>query len=274
MESQNVEGYPVIFLHGNGFSKEVFKRQFASPHLKHLRLIALDMPGHGKSSDAIDPQHSYTFSGFADEVLDFINHKKIEKCVVAGWSLGGQVALELIDSSPCIEGVFAFGAPPAPAGSLGLMRSMKLSRSLLLAGKSKFSEADAHHFEKMSFGELADGSFIKDMLRTDPEMRPTLSKSLLRPKGISQQERFSNSSTPVCLLHGAKDPLVKTAYMQSLSSPMLFGGKTAILEDAGHAPFMETQTEFDLLLSFFCKWVLTSNINDVVKAGQQSSLAA
>ncbi|MEM7067694.1 MAG: alpha/beta hydrolase, partial [Pseudomonadota bacterium] len=247
----------IVFLHGNGFSKEVFSQQFSSTYLAHMRLISLDLPGHGRSSNANNPKKTYSYAGFANEIIDFLELKRIKRCVVAGWSLGGQIALEMVDRSPLVRGVFAFGAPPAPSGPLGLMRSMKFCRSLLLAGKSQFSEAEAEYFEKMAFGDHAKGKYKDQLLRTDPEMRPHLSRSLLLPSGISQYERFTNSSTPICLAHGLGEPLIRTQYMEGLTSPALFGGNTAFLENAGHAPFVQTPDEFDLLLRFFSEWVQT-----------------
>ena len=245
----------VLFVHGNGFSKEVFKQQFASEKLGNLRKIAVDLPGHGNSSNAVNPAETYSYSGFADEMIGFLEEMKISECVVAGWSLGGQVALEMIDQSPIVKGVCAFGAPPAPNGPLGLIRSMKFCRTLLLAGKAKFSDQEAKYFEKMSFGEFSNEEYQEQLLRADPEMRPNLSQSVMKPAGISQLERFKASTIPVCLIHGAKEPLIRGSYMKGLSSPMLFGEKTAIIDDAGHAPFVQTQSEFDNLLSGFCDWV-------------------
>ncbi len=257
----------VLFLHGNGFCKEVFSRQFESSHLSHLHLVSVDMPGHGQSSDAADPTDTYSYAGFAKDMIQFLEERNITQCVVAGWSLGGQVALEMIDRSPIVKGVCAFGAPPAPNGPLGLIRSMKFCKTLLLAGKTSFSKADAEHFDKMSFGEFSENAYEEQILRTDPEMRPNLSKSLLRASGTSQLERFENSTIPVCLIHGAQEPLIRTAYMEALSSPMLYGGKTAIIEDAGHAPFVQTQKEFDLLLNCFCDWAQTHETSGSVDFG-------
>ncbi|MEM9332363.1 MAG: alpha/beta hydrolase [Pseudomonadota bacterium] len=252
IETGNPDGFPILFLHGNSFSKEVFSGQLSSEHLSERRLLALDMPGHGHSSRAIEPKTTYTYAGFAAEVLNFLELKEIKRCVVAGWSLGGQVALELINRSPRVAGVFAFGAPPAPNGPIGLIRSMRFCRMLLLAGKPQFSKEDAIYFEKAAFGSHANGEFIDTLLNTDPEMRPTLSRSLLMPKGMSQRERFEYSSIPVCLLHGRDDILVRTPYMETLRAPMMAGGEVLMLDRVGHAPFLESKDTFDQLLDHFC----------------------
>lgn len=246
---------PIILLHGSGFSKEVFIRQFESKQLKGHHLIAVDLPGHGASPDAIVPKLTYSYSGLAQAVLKQIRILQIEHCIVVGWSLGGQAALEMLDNVPEVAGVMAFGAPPATGGPLGLLRAMIFSKDLLLAGKAKHTLADAIRFEKAALGEYAAGQFVDVIMRTDPNMRPLLSRSILLNAGHNQRELVENASVPVCLLHGELDPFVRKKYMQSVTGDKLFGGETVVFENTGHAPFMEKQKEFDLLLAQFAEAV-------------------
>lgn len=245
------ERIPIILLHGSGFSKEVFEQQFDSPCLESHRLIAVDLPGHGMSPDAKDPTNTYSYAGFASVISDFIAGLGIEHCVVAGWSLGGQVALEMIDNVPQVAGVMAFGAPPAPGGPLGILRSMHFSKDLLLAAKAKHTASDAVRFEKAALGEHACGRFVKTIQRTDANMRPCLSKSIMRNVGRTQKQRVESAHIPICLLHCDQDPFVRTSYMRGVKGPTLFDGETTIFKDTGHAPFIENQNKFDLLLKRF-----------------------
>ncbi len=246
---------PIVFLHGSGFSKEVFARQFNSKKLTNHRLLAVDLPGHGQSKDAENSIKTYSYAGLAKEILAFVSEKKISNCIVAGWSLGGQIALEMIDNTPLVSGIMAFGAAPAPNGPLGLIQSMHISRILLLAGKAEFTRADAQYFEDACFGKLTNQDFVDTLLRTDRRMRPSISRSVLYGYGLSQKARLEDTKTPVCLLHGRNDPLIKTTYMESLSNPLLFSGKTVIVDNSGHAPFMDAQAEFDTILQNFTEAV-------------------
>ncbi len=246
---------PILLLHGSGFSKEVFAQQFNSKKLANNRLIALDLPGHGQSKDALNPKETYSYAGFAKEILAFISEKKLDNCIVAGWSLGGQIALEMTENMPLVSGIVSFGAAPAPNGPLGLIQSMQLSKVLLLAGKSEFSHADALYFENACFGKLATQKFVDTLRRTDSRMRPCVSRSILYKHGLSQKVRLEETKTPVCLIHGRNDPLIRTTFMESLSNPMLFSGKTVIIENSGHAPFMDAQSKFENTLLDFAQAV-------------------
>lgn len=219
----------------------------------------MDLPGHGESSNAIDPGRTYSYRGLAESVLLFIELLGLERCIVAGWSLGGQAAIELVDNSKRIAGVMAFGAPPAPSGPLGLILSMHVSRILLLAGKPVFSDEDAIYFESATLAGHGHGRFLQDLHRVDPLMRPCVSRSILLSRGGSQRNLVEKTTTSVFLLNGENEPLVRNSYMKRLSGPALYGGKAHILHDCGHAPFVEKPDEFNSLLDQFAVHIEAGN---------------
>ena len=47
VEDTGGDGFPVLLLHGAGASKDAFAHQFVPAITEHLRLIAMDLPGHG-----------------------------------------------------------------------------------------------------------------------------------------------------------------------------------------------------------------------------------
>src|SRR4051812_15131814 len=59
----------VLLVHGNSSCRGVFRHQLEASFAARYRMIAFDLPGHGQSSDAPDPQRSYTLPGFADATL-------------------------------------------------------------------------------------------------------------------------------------------------------------------------------------------------------------
>lgn len=242
---------PIIFLHGSGFSKEVFLQQFSSKPLANHRLLAVDLPGHGQSNNAINPKETYTYSGLANAIREFILELKINNCIIMGWSLGGQVALELTDNTPQVSGVITCGAAPATNGPLGLIQSMHISKMLLLAGKANFTQQDAEYFEETCFGNLTHKDFTETLKRTDEKMRPNISRSVLYGFGTSQAKRLKNANKPVCLLHGCDENFIRTTYMETLTGSMLYTGETIFIKNSGHASFMDAQSEFDTVLKDF-----------------------
>lgn len=248
----------VVLLHGSGFCKEVFDAQFDSIRLQSHRLIAIDLPGHGASRFAHDPTGTYSFAGFAREIDQALAELNIDKCVVFGWSLGGHVALELGKRCAYVRGVMTMGTPPVSGGPLGLVRSMHFSKALLLASKAQMNRTDAELFERYCLAEKSDGRFVNTLMRTDPLLRPALAKSTLHDFGSGQLGDVKRADFDICLIHGAKDPFIRTSYMQSIQAPSLYRGGTLIFENSGHAPFLDEPGRFETQLMDFHDYVQVS----------------
>ena len=77
----------------------------------HFHCVALDLPGHGESTD-LSPE-SYSIEGAASKVLDTLLELRIEKSVLVGYSMGGRLALYLALRLPGLySGLFLESASP------------------------------------------------------------------------------------------------------------------------------------------------------------------
>ncbi len=93
-------GEPVILIHGLDSSA---KLNWELPGIidgvaVDHRVIALDLPGYGQSDKPSDPG-AYGQQWVADVIL-LMDHLKIEKAHIVGYSMGGMVALKLIAEHP------------------------------------------------------------------------------------------------------------------------------------------------------------------------------
>ncbi|HEY8503818.1 MAG TPA: alpha/beta hydrolase, partial [Gemmataceae bacterium] len=112
------KGEPVVLLHGFAASAEELwvKMPFAEtqvlPELaKEFRVIAPDLRGHGKSGKPHDPK--MYGKEMAEDVIRLLDHLKIEKAHVVGYSLGAMVAGKLLAAHPdrLLSVTFGGGAP-------------------------------------------------------------------------------------------------------------------------------------------------------------------
>lgn len=87
--TESGSGFPLILLHGNSESGEVFHHQIEY-FAKQYRVIAVDTRGHGKSPRGTAP---FTIRQFADDLNVFMNEMKIEKAHILGFSDGGNIGL-------------------------------------------------------------------------------------------------------------------------------------------------------------------------------------
>src|SRR5690348_3953343 len=58
-------GRPILLVHGNSSSSRIWQKQLQGPLGTKYRLIAIDLPGHGASSPAPDPEQGYSGPGYA-----------------------------------------------------------------------------------------------------------------------------------------------------------------------------------------------------------------
>ena len=65
------DGLALVMLHANSICKESFALQITA-FGNTYRTIAIDLPGHGGSSDATDPRRSYSMTGYANAVSELL----------------------------------------------------------------------------------------------------------------------------------------------------------------------------------------------------------
>jgi pimeloyl-ACP methyl ester carboxylesterase len=97
-------GIPLVCLHTAGADGRQFRHLLADPAVTgHFRVLAFDMPWHGKSLPPAgwqDEEYRLTTRAYVDLVLTFCRALRLERPVVLGCSIGGKVVLELARAHP------------------------------------------------------------------------------------------------------------------------------------------------------------------------------
>ncbi|WP_236190315.1 alpha/beta fold hydrolase [Pseudomonas paraglycinae] len=81
-------GQPVVLIHGVGLNKEMWGGQIVGLATQY-RVIAYDMLGHGASPR---PASGTALLGYADQLLELLDHLQLPEASVIGFSMGGLVA--------------------------------------------------------------------------------------------------------------------------------------------------------------------------------------
>src|SRR5512138_2340370 len=85
------EGPPLVLIHG--FTGSTATWSSLRPAFDELcTVIAIDLPGHGKSSVPADPER-YRLERFAADLARVLDELGIDRAVVHGYSMGGRTAL-------------------------------------------------------------------------------------------------------------------------------------------------------------------------------------
>ena len=104
------EGAPILLIHAQGGSSRDFDTLFASAIAADHRLIAIDLPGHGASGEAHDPETAYTIEGYADTALEALERLGIDNALIVDLSGDGWVGRELATIFPGMLGLAVVGS--------------------------------------------------------------------------------------------------------------------------------------------------------------------
>lgn len=244
-------GMPVVMIHGSGSSKDVFAKQFDSPLADAYRLIALDLPGHGQSSNARDPAHTYTVTGLAEVVQTVLSQLEVDRGAIYGWSLGGHVGMQMLGTWRGMTGLMLSGAPPISPGPLGLLRGFHARWDMLLASKEIFTARDTERFARLSFGDQVAPAFLEAIMRADGRIRVHFNRSLMGGAGADQRASVENAAIPIAMINGAEDAIVRLGYIAGLHYRTLWDDTCHVIAGAGHAPFWQSPDVFNLLFTRF-----------------------
>jgi len=96
------EGDPIVLVHGFASSKHVnwvYPGWVSELRKNGRRVIALDNRGHGDSGKLYDPAQ-YEIATMAGDVIALMDHLRIERADIMGYSLGGRMTAVLACEQP------------------------------------------------------------------------------------------------------------------------------------------------------------------------------
>lgn len=246
-------GPAVLMLHGNSASMAVFQPQFDCPLCSSYRLVAMDLPGHGASSDAADPAFGYTLAGYATAAVEVLQQLGVAQAALFGWSLGGHVVLDMLSRFEGASGVMISGTPPVPGGPEGLALGFAASEHMALASQDRWSETEAEAWAHTTLGPNAPcpPEIIEAARRTPGLARQIFFADALSGHVDDQRAIAETSKVPLAIVNGADDPFLNHAYFKTIAYANLWDGKVHSLSGVGHAPFWETPGRFNPLFERF-----------------------
>ncbi len=93
------QGIPLLCLHTAGADGRQFRHLMVDAEItKHFRILAFDMPWHGKSfppEGFANEEYRLTTSGYTDMIVAFCRALALDRPVVLGCSIGGRIVLNL-----------------------------------------------------------------------------------------------------------------------------------------------------------------------------------
>ncbi|MBN8930767.1 MAG: alpha/beta hydrolase [Rhizobium pusense] len=243
---------PLLMLHCNSGCKETFLFQ-TQALTGTRRLLSLDLPGHGASSDAIDPRRTYCFGGYAEAIIEVLTKLDIDKVAILGHSLGGHIALDLTSRLSNVSGVMIFGTPPIPPGPEGAELGFLPNPEMAYTGNATLTDGQVEGVIKMALGPGAERDlfYTSAVQRTDGRARQFMVEAVLAGTQLDQRELVATSEVPLAIVNGADDPVINLDYIDSLKYRNLWTKRPLRLAGAGHGPHWQQHYIFNEMLQSF-----------------------
>jgi pimeloyl-ACP methyl ester carboxylesterase len=271
VHSGSKNGTPLLLIHGNSFCSSIWWPLLTSEKLcRNYHVIAFDLPGHGKSSNAPNPETSYTQPAYADAALrvlaSFDQHYSSSSslssssastnapAVVLGWSLGGHVALEMLAAQPqVVLGAMLVGTPPVGPGEVERGFAFGGDARQALAARDDLGEAEMDSFARNCAEAPYEEWMGETVRRTDQRARKIMFDAFLEGKCADQRKVVAESDALIAVVNGKEDPFIELEFINSLHYKRLWTGKCVELEGLKHAPFWaisNRESFIELLIKF------------------------
>lgn len=253
------DGPPVLLIHGNSACKEAWRRQYESDLGARYRMIAFDLPGHGGSKDAVDPEGTYNMPGYAEVATQLLSRLGVERAAVVGWSLGGHIAIEMISRFPGVVGFLISGTPPVSNESADAVAAgFHATETTALFGRESLTDDEMEEFARAAMGyEMPlDPTSLSAVKRADGRTRSMMFAAFLGGNGVDQKRVVEETRIPTAVVNGAADPLVRGDFYETVRWGNLWENEVFALEGIGHAPFWSAPALFNDHLGRFLGDVL------------------
>jgi pimeloyl-ACP methyl ester carboxylesterase len=247
----------LLLIHGNSSSSKIWRHiQDSEQITSRWRVIAFDLPGHGASSNAPDPELSYSMGGYAELAVHILEHFNIRSVVVLGWSLGGHVGIEMVPllkgRAVEMKGLMIVGTPPA-LGREQINRGFLFQDPhMALPGRRDWTEEEIQEFARASAGEPFEAWMEKCARRADGRAREHMFAKFAAGVGVDQRAVVEREKDVlVAVVNGGAEPFINLEYLDGIKWGNLWKGKCLRLEGLKHAPFWESPAEFEGVLVEF-----------------------
>lgn len=218
-------GVPLVLIHGLADRDESW-----APMLKRLKkagfhVYAPDLLGYGRSPKPADGD--YSIAGQEKYIADFIQALGLQKPHVAGWSMGGWIALKLaLDHPDMVDRVVVYDAAgvragmPAPGNTFDINTPEDVDR---LVAKM---EPEAKPLPRF---------VARDAVRRFQENEPITQRYLTSMTGGKDllDDKLSQLTSPLLIVWGSEDKLTPLAVGQAMHS-MVKTSELDVLEGCGH----------------------------------------
>nr|PZN88459.1 MAG: alpha/beta hydrolase [Pseudomonadota bacterium] len=238
------EGIPLVCLHTAGADGRQFRHIMVDEAItRHYRVLAFDMPWHGKSLPPEgweNEEYKLTTAAYTEMVVAFCHALKLERPVVMGCSIGGRIVLNLaIEHASMFRALIGleaadFQTPWYDTAWLNRpdVHGGEVCAALVSGLIAPQSPPARRHETLWMYKQSGPGVFKGDLYfyRVDGDLRPKIGK-------------IDTSVCPLYLLTGEYD-FSCTPEDTLRTAESIPGAEVIIMKELGHFPMSENPEKF------------------------------
>ncbi|MQY21413.1 alpha/beta fold hydrolase [Nocardia macrotermitis] len=242
-------GPALVFVHGFLFDRRMWRRQIESFTAIGYRVICVDMVGFGDSAVAGGP---IAMGMQSRAVLAVLDDRGIDQAVLVGYSMGGQVVLDLLTKNPERASAAVFSDTFA-----GLDSPEVVAGRLALA--DRLETEGVHKYAEEFLPLVLSARTVHERPEVAAHARammaaahPMIAAAALRGRAARPDytETARTLDIPTLVLAGAEDVFDRGVLAAELAA-LIPAAQLAIIPEAGHTPSMETPDVFDSVVREF-----------------------
>jgi non-heme chloroperoxidase len=249
-ETGDPTGRPVLFIHGLSQCRLAWNRQMRSELTRDLRLVALDLRGHGESDRAA---HYDDSGAWAADINAVIATLELERPILTGWSYGGVVICDYLSryGEEALGGVHLVGATSRlgePAMPFLGPRFLALVPGLFSVDAEESMTSLRAFVRLLALGEFDAEDFYL-LLGGAAAVPPGVRQALLS-RTLDYDSLLAGLRTPVLITHGLEDEVVLPT-MAAHNANLIPHARTSYYSQVGHTTFREAPDRFNAELLAF-----------------------
>jgi pimeloyl-ACP methyl ester carboxylesterase len=246
---------PIVMIHPSTGNALMYEQVWSDPGLNDYRIIAIDLPGHGRSGWSKDPEQ-YRIRNLSQIVVEVADMMGLYDAVLVGNSIGGHVAIHALEFTKRFQGIMVIGTSPMKDGN-DLPRAYNLGEITLpffqknpepaaLEAAIAFSIHDKNLFP----------FFYKSYAENDGAYREMVGADIgtyFNSGDFRSEIDLLNSVPLTAFVLGEYEKLVPVAYLRELPIRNLWRGDVQIIPGVTHCPQVEAPELFSAMLSEFVR---------------------
>ena len=245
-QGKQIDSIPIVLIHGTGSSLHTYDNWVSELAINH-RVVRMDLPGYGLTGPF--PNRDYSYNNYVAFLKNFLESIGVKKCILAGSSLGGNIAWRFtIENPDIVDKLILIDAAGYPMKSKSVPLAFTIAQIPIIGNiftfitpkfVAKASVENVYNDKTKVDEELVDRYF--ELTLREGNREAFVDRFKVKSDTMSHKKiKLINQRT--LILWGEEDELIPSE-MAYLFHDNLPNDTLVILKNVGHVPMEESPSE-------------------------------